>query len=216
MYGAYPQGSVRLFSEDGVEEYVSVPASVARALARHAREQGLKDPVQDYALPQPRVEILRLIDRATTGTAKERVLNLLEHRDYCQKELSERLVTEGFSRKLASMVVQRASEAGIVSDERFAQAFVRSKLAAGWGVSRIERSLSNKGIAAEELEGWPYDYFDPEDELQRALEVAERKTVREPNAFQKMVRFLMGRGFSYRVSKDAAQRVLESKEDFAI
>ena len=60
----------------------------------------------------------------------------------------------------------------------------------------------------ERLPGWPYDYADPDDEFERAMGIASRKRVREPNAYAKLVRFLMGRGFSTDVSMRAAKQTL--------
>ena len=88
---------------------------------------------------------------------------------------------------------------------------MRSKCYAGWGKLRIERELSRKGIDARELPGWPESYFEDEDEKARAIELASRRRLTGKNDFQKIVRFLCGKGYPMNVSMDAARQVLEER-----
>lgn len=180
---------------------MSVPALVARSLARKRKAGDAK--------PQSERELMELINATKETAARERVCKLVERRDYSSKELYDRLVQDGFERSLARTAVDHGIRIGLVSDERFAGAYVRGKVSAGWGMDRIVRELARRGIDAKSLEGWPYEYLDPDEEFERALEVALRKHVRQPNAYAKMVRFLMGRGFSYRVATDVAKQTVE-------
>lgn len=194
-----PRGSVCIKESHAGTEYVSVPASVARTLER-ARRKG--------AEAHSRAEVLDLIDKTTRSVARERVVRLLERRDYATKEVRERLEREGFDKHVAREVCERAVRIGLINDKRFAEFFVRAKVASGWGMERIVRELGMRGIDAHELEGWPYEYLDPDEELVRAIDIASRKRVKEPNAYAKLVRFLVGRGFAYGVATSAARRVL--------
>lgn len=179
---------------------MSVPASVARTLERIRRKEGCE--------ARSRTEVLDLINKTTRSAARERVVRLLERRDYAAKEVRERLEREGFDKHLVWEVCERAVGIGLINDRRFAEFFVRAKVASGWGIERIVRELGMRGIDARELEGWPYDYLDPDAELTRAVDIASRKRVKEPNAYAKLVRFLVGRGFAYSVATGAARRVL--------
>lgn len=196
-----PQGSVCIWSPEAGRKYVSVPALVARSLARKRKTGNAK--------PQNERELMELIAATKETAARERVCKLIERRDYASKELYDRLVQDGFERSLAHEAVDHGKDIGLVSDERFAGAYVRTKISAGWGMDRIVRELARRGIDAQSLDGWPYEFLDPDEEFKRALEVASRKHVRQPNAYAKMVRFLMGRGFCYRVATDAAKQTLE-------
>lgn len=196
-----PQGSVCIYTPDEGRKYVPVPALVARSLARKRKTGDAK--------PQNERELMELIQAAKELAARERVCKLVERRDYASKELYDHLVQDGFERSLARQAVEHGVSIGLVSDERFAGAFVRGKMSAGWGMERIVRELYRRGIEANTLEGWPYEYLDPDEEFERALDVASRKHVRQPNAYAKMVRFLMGRGFSYQIATDVAKQTVE-------
>ena len=112
---------------------------------------------------------------------------------------------------VADEVVARFVEVGLLDDGRFAELFARSKAAAGWGRIKIERELARRGVDATQLEGWPSDYLE-EDESETAFVLASRRRLSGKNDFQKLVRFLCGRGFPMGVAMDAAKRVLAEAE----
>lgn len=195
-----PKGTVCVSSAEAGTEYVDVPASVARELVRMAKA-GECD-------PQTRDELFRLMDEVTRRAARGRILKMLERRDHSEHEVRERLEQEGFGGEAIGEAVERCAEAGLISNQRFADAFIRGKIAAGWGSERIERELARRGVNTHDVAGWPYEYLDPEDEYERALDLAHRKRVREPNAYAKMVRFLVGRGYAYDVCLRVAKEVV--------
>lgn len=200
--GQPPKASVRVCGSDAGIEYVPIPASVGRSLAR-LQASG----EHEVSCGQ---DLYALIAKTTKRVARERVSRLIERRDYAKREVRERLRREGFDRAVIDEVVDRAVETGLVSDERFADAFIRGKVSAGWGMDRIVRELSRRGVDVSDLKDWPYAYLDPEDEYARAVEAASKKTVRNPNAYAKLVRFLVGRGYSYGVATRAAKETLAS------
>jgi len=82
---------------------------------------------------------------------------------------------------------------------RFAEAFVRSRILRGHGLTRIRQDIRQKGIA-DELVGQTLGEADV-DWMTLAREVAQRKFGRRQAADQretaKRMRFLQYRGFSY-------------------
>lgn len=158
-------------------------------------------------------ELRALVGRIERSQASRRVEELVNRRDYSAKELGERLVRDGFSQSCATEAVARACDCGLVSDARFADVFVRSRAAAGWGRQRIERELGRRGIEPSILPGWPDAYLSEEDEARRALDAARRRRLTGRNDYQKLVRFLLGRGFSMGVATDAARTVLEEAQE---
>jgi regulatory protein len=190
------------------EERLVLPVAVARALEKR-RDSGEIHPCS-------RAELRFIVGELARACASARIERLIDKRDYSAAELRDKLRRDGYADKTVETCVMRAIEARLVDDARYADVFVRSKLSAGWGAQRIERELSRRGVEVSILPGWPYEYFDPEDELTRALEVASRKRVREPHAYEKLVRFLCGRGFAPGVAHRAARRTLEEREDEAV
>ena len=205
MGSAKPQGCVRIKASDGSREYINIPASASRLLARRKKAGEVSC--------SSRGELMCVINDTLHRAAKERVAQLIMRRDYAEKEMFQRLVADGFSSQDANEAIEYAASIGLVSNKRFADAFVRGKVSAGWGIERIVRELSRRGIDVNDLDGWPYDYLDPDEERERAWDAASRKHVREPNAYAKLVRFLVGRGFSYGVSTSVAKDILNGKNN---
>lgn len=202
---AKPTGSVKIETPERGQESVRVPARVAKTLDAKA-EAGELD-------PSSRAELLYEVKRSCLLSAKNRLAELVDKRDYASEEARRKLRLEGYPSDVCDKAVEWAVRIGIIDDRRFAEVFIRTKLYAGWGQRKIERELSQRGIACEDVPGWPYEFFDPDDELQRAIELAERKHVSGANPLQKLARFLVGRGFSTSVAFDAARHVLEDAEE---
>jgi regulatory protein len=199
-FGGY-KPSATLAWEGASAGSLSLPACVGRRLEQMGEEEGFD--------PRSAEELVRSVRALEGRMASSRLAELASRREVSTQEARERLQREGFPPEVASSAVRRAAECGLVDDARFADTYVRSKLTCGWGAQRIERELSRRGIDASALEGWPYEYFDPEDERERALELASRRRLTGKNDYAKIVRFLVGRGFGMGVACDAARQVLE-------
>ena len=65
--------------------------------------------------------------RAATAVA----LRLLARRERCRRELEERLRRRGFSPEAVADAIARLEDAGYLSDERFAHAFLRARMQRG-------------------------------------------------------------------------------------
>nr|WP_239471186.1 regulatory protein RecX [Olsenella uli] len=135
--------------------------------------------------------------------------DLVGRRDYSSRELTERLLRDGYARSVVEEIVARAVEVGIVDDARYGAAFARSKALAGWGRVKIERELSRRGVEPTEVPGWPEEFLSADDERERALALASRRRLTGKNDYQKLVRFLCGRGFAIPLATSVAREVLE-------
>lgn len=190
-----PMGSrkplARLVVSEG--EGISVPVVVARRLEK-LEETGYGS----------RAELLYHVGEVSDACCWEKLVDLVSRRDYSTAEMTTRLMREGYSRSRSESRVAHACELKIMSDERFAEYFIRAKVGAGWGPVRIERELSRRGIEASEVVGWPDAFFERDDVEGRARELLARKSVPEKNAYAKFVRFLVSRGYPTGVAKDAA------------
>lgn len=204
MGASRPKGSIRILSKDKEAEYVSVPALVARSMARKRKAGELANVTKE--------DLFEALRNCSISCAKTRIASLVARRDYSRQEVGMRLGNDGFEQDIVSEALLWAVDVSLVSDKRFADSFVRAKISAGWGIGRIERELQNRGVDAGALEGWPHEYLDPDDEYDRALQIAMRKRVKEPNAYAKMVRFVVSRGFSYGIATRVASQIV-NKDD---
>ena len=88
-------------------------------------------------------------DKAQDSRAYHKLLDIISRRDYCRKELEDKLA-RAFGRNPASRAVQKAVDAGLVNDEsyaaKYAEEMCRRK---GFSLSKIKTDLIYKGIARE-------------------------------------------------------------------
>lgn len=197
-----PQATLVLETEDG-DERISLPSQVARKMASNRKAGEFE--------PQTREGLLAGLDDATVYCARMRIERLMNRREYASAEVRDKLREDGYRADVIDSCIRRAIEVGLVSDDRFADSFIRSKVFAGWGMTRIERELKRRGIDTEDVSGWPYEYLDPEDELGRAVEIASHRRVSGKNQYEKLVRHLVSRGFTPGVSYRAARQVLDEQ-----
>ncbi len=196
-----PRATLRISSETYDDESILVPLAVGKALQAKLKRAD--------ATPSTREEILETLSKAERACIQLRLESLINRREYTEKELADKLRLDGYPTKLVTKVLNRAVEVGAVSNSRYAGAFTRTKLSAGWGLARIQRELLRKGIEVDQIDGWPDDFVDGESEFDRAIRVVQRKNFSGKNPFGKAVRFLLGRGYSTSVSMDVAYRLKE-------
>jgi regulatory protein len=129
--------------------------------------------------------------------ARKKAMDFLARREYGQTELIKKLVDKGYERSVAEGAVNKLTEDGLQSDQRFAGAFVQSRINQGKGPVRIRLDLGQRGVgdAAIELaiEDASANWF----ELARDVRLRKFGTGK-PSDFKakaKQMRFLQYRGF---------------------
>jgi regulatory protein len=135
----------------------------------------------------------------TPAKMRNYAMRLLTGRDYSRAELATKLNKRFDEHSAIDEVLQRLADEGLQSDVRFAEAFVRSRVLRGHGLTRIRQDVRQKGIA-EELVSETLDAADVDWKAQ-ARDVAQRKFGQRKAADQretaKRMRFLQYRGFNY-------------------
>ena len=129
--------------------------------------------------------------------ARKKAMDFLARREYGQTELVKKLADKGYERSVAEQAVNKLTEDGLQSDQRFAEAFVQSRINQGKGPVRIRLDLGQRGVgdAAIELaiEVASANWF----ELARDVRLRKFGTGK-PSDFKakaKQMRFLQYRGF---------------------
>ena len=125
-------------------------------------------------------------------------LALQSYREHGARELETKLTRKGYDALTAAQVIDDLRESGLVSDHRFAEAFVRSHAARGHGPVRIRYALRELGVATDLIE--PSLTTEECDWVALAASLRRRKFgERAPASFAeraKQMRFLQYRGFS--------------------
>ena len=125
---------------------------------------------------------------------RARALRLLARREHTRQELERKLSPHAGSTHDLHDLMTGLERKNQFSEERYAEARAR-QLSRKYGAARIRQDLKAKGVPEELVAR----YASPEDELQRARAILERKyrtpaATREEKA--KRMRFLQSRGFS--------------------
>jgi regulatory protein len=126
----------------------------------------------------------------------ERALRCLAQREHSRAELARKLGSLGEADEVKAEL-DRLTELGLLSDARFADAYVRAK-AARFGASRLRLELSRRGVNAELIAASLEDNCG-DGELERARDIHRRKFAEAPQdarEWARQARFLQGRGFS--------------------
>ena len=131
----------------------------------------------------------------------DRMRALCSRREYCRKDVMKKVMTalDGDVAK-AEEVVAKLVEERYVDDLRYATAFARDKASiAGWGEAKIRYMLSSKGIDREMI-AQALDEVDDkraETRLEKLMENKVRSLKDDPQRRLKLLRFGLGRGYSY-------------------
>ncbi|MBF0911487.1 MAG: regulatory protein RecX [Atopobiaceae bacterium] len=195
-----PKAKITLETEIGGTEYFFVPPVVARSLKKKEKEGSFS--------PSLRNEFLFNLKEISAQCIKFRIESLIVKRDYSTYELQKKLSLDGYQKNVINEAVSRAVEVGLINDYRFAEFYVHSKISQGWGPIKIKNEGSKKGIDVESLKGWPELFFENVDQFEVAYRLASRKHLTGKNDFQKLVRFLSSKGYSFSISSSVAKKIL--------
>ena len=122
--------------------------------------------------------------------------------EHCQWEMLEKMRRWELDDAALARVMARLVKERYVDDERYARAFVKDKVRYNkWGRRKVEQALWQKRID-DDIRERVLDEVDEEEYLNvlRPLLKQKRKSIKAENDYelkQKLVRFALGRGFTY-------------------
>lgn len=156
---------------------------------------------------------MEIVEQILTPRAKKRAMNLLERGDRTEKELTEKLVKDGYPENCVAEAIAYVQRYGYLNDDRYIENFIRGK---GSKKSRkeLEFLLFQKGFSRERISK-SLDYMNSEVSDRTAIESLMRRKRFDPDSAdeqkkQKMIQYLMRKGFQYR---DIRQVIQISTED---
>lgn len=147
--------------------------------------------------------------------AIDKMRRLCSRREYCISDIRSKLMkeleakTDDVDAALKQLVDEK-----YVDDRRYAVAYARDKAAiAGWGKTKIKYMLSSKGVArdiiAEALV--EVDESKASGRLLKLLENKYKTLKDDPQWKLKLLRFALGRGYSYDEVNEALNNVNKSE-----
>ena len=129
--------------------------------------------------------------------ARKKAMDFLARREYGQTELIRKLADKGYDRVVAEQAVRKLTEDGLQSDQRFAEAFVQSRINQGKGPVRIRLDLGQRGVGDGAIECAIEENATNWFELARSVRLRKFGAGIPPDfkAKAKQMRFLQYRGF---------------------
>ncbi|TDX29890.1 regulatory protein [Modicisalibacter xianhensis] len=145
-----------------------------------------------------------MTDAATPQASSPRddAIRLLARREYARAELERRLAAKGHAPQAIGQALDSLAEEGLQCDARFAEIFVRSRVARGQGPIKIRAELGERGIAAEQARQAfaEVECREAVDWFALACETLAKRFSgpgEEPRERARRERFLAGRGFDF-------------------
>ena len=134
--------------------------------------------------------------------------------EHCEKEMRDKLKRWGIDESVQDRIIQRLINERYIDDERYARAFVKDKIRYNkWGRRKVQQALWLKHIDPE-IQQRVLEEIDDSEYLDvlRPLLRQKRKTIKAESDYelnQKLVRFALGRGFTF----DIIRQCLDVDED---
>ena len=138
--------------------------------------------------------------------------------EHCQWEMLEKMRRWEVPEEAQARVMQRLVKERYVDDERYAQAFVKDKIRYNkWGRRKVDQALWQKHID-EDIRKRVLDEVDDDEYLKvlRPLLKQKRKSTKANSDYelnQKLMRFAMGRGFTFDIIRQCIDVEEEPEED---
>ncbi|RJS47489.1 regulatory protein RecX [Nocardioides cavernaquae] len=184
---------------------------VAAGVAAWLGEAGLP-------VPPPPDKVALGPDADQETVARKILLDQLTGQARTRKELADKLAAKGVPDELASRLLDRFTEVGLIDDEAFARAWIASRQP-GKGLARraLAQELRRKGID-DEIAREALDEIDPDDELEVARVMVRRKLrsvsgLDEVRATRRLVGMLARKGHSpgvaYRVVREELSSIVQ-------
>ncbi len=127
---------------------------------------------------------------------------LLARREHSRRELARKLKSRGYTDEQVQHALASLTADGLQSDARFAEAFVRQRMAQGYGPRKIQYELQERGISADQIRGCLPD--DAETWLHQARTIHRKRfgqRAETPKELAKQQRYLQARGFDFDIIK---------------
>ena len=138
--------------------------------------------------------------------------------EHCQWEMLEKMRRWEVPEEAQARVMQRLVSERYVDDERYAQAFVKDKIRYNkWGRRKVDQALWQKHID-EDIRKHVLDEVDDDEYLKvlRPLLKQKRTSTKANSDYelnQKLMRFAMGRGFTFDIIRQCIDVEEEPEDD---
>ncbi|MGB2698024.1 MAG: RecX family transcriptional regulator [Candidatus Zixiibacteriota bacterium] len=164
-------------------------------------------------------EIEKILQSEKKRKAKEAALSLLSYRARSENEISQKLKKKGYDQNSIKEVIADLKRVNLLDDYEFACLWIKDRLRnRPRGVALLRQELKRKGIEKESIEKALDEFYPEESEPKIASELIRKRQKRYQSLDKKLARkrmsdFLLRRGFSYEVVKEAINVFIDLPEE---
>jgi regulatory protein len=141
--------------------------------------------------------------------------------EHCEQEMRDKMKRWELDETVQNRVIDRLTEERYIDNERYARAFVKDKIRYNkWGRRKVQQALWMKRID-NDIQQRVLDEIDEKEYLDvlRPLLKQKRKSIKAESDYelnQKLVRFALGRGFTFDIIRQClnVDETEEYEEDF--
>jgi len=152
---------------------------------------------------------------------KQKAFRLLQRRIHTAKELQTKLRQKFSEDALINKCINELQSKGFINDREFALTFISEKQnSKKWSRAKLKSELIKRGISSEIINSALSEKFSKETELESAKAVAEKKfrqlktkETDKRKIYQKIVMYLLSKGYDYEISSEIVRTLLNVEED---
>lgn len=152
---------------------------------------------------------------------RQKALSYIARRIHSKRELENKLRQKKYEIDLIHEVLNDLVDKKMINDESFAMHFADEKInRKKWGIMKVKSELIKKGITSDLIDHALKSYITPESQNETTAALAKKKlnfiSKREPDPQkikQKILSYLLSRGFSYDTSIEVIQSLLKEIDD---
>jgi regulatory protein len=151
---------------------------------------------------------------------KQRALSYLSRRLHSEKELLLKLKGKSYDEKLIKIVLNNLKNLSFLDDRNFAVSYIEEKLKRKkWGINKIRAALFSKGVSSNIIDEAISKFDNTENNLElvnelsrKKIEQLKKRNIEDRKIYEKVMAFLINRGFEYSVSSEVCNKIM--KQDF--
>jgi len=130
-------------------------------------------------------------------SAKSVAVKLLSRREHSAFEIRDKLQKRDFEEEEIAQAIRDLEQGGWLSDERYAEAYIRMRQQKGFGPLRIAIELNERGVDERIIDTYLQDVEDSWQQIleQQYLKKYKNRPVEDYSDKAKRIRFLQYRGF---------------------
>ena len=139
--------------------------------------------------------------------------------EHCEQEMRDKMKRWGMAPEAQNRVVERLTKERYIDNERYARAFVKDKVRYNkWGRRKVQQALWMKRID-DDIQQRVLDEIDDEEYLKVLVPLLKqkRKSIKAANDYelnQKLVRFALGRGFTFDLIRQCVNTSNINEDEF--